>query len=319
MLAPKKIALALTLSVGFIVGPQSPAFAGDPIQPDSSNVAPKASAQPPTNSTPPAAQAASSNAATSAPPPASPPREGEASPKNAEPQGVLVICVSDESAPACRSLAREVYGVSALRPHIDDPTARVLAGETPKPDASAKLLEIAEVRKAAAASPGDAITRRLFTSLGTDLGAALVVPVAILDGRPTARILSVSKGAFEPIVLSGSMEADPASPSAPKVVWNGVAAILVTLLPKSSGAEASTNVGKGGAGATSGAGVGSGAPAPAKGPLATKADEPVRSFWSSPWTWVGIGAVVAAGVAVFAVSQTQGDAGSLRLQGRVSP
>ena len=214
-------------------------------------------------------------------------------------RGVVVLAMSEEAIPAARALAREVYGDEALRPRIDDATARVLAGEAVPAGGSAKLVEIADVRKAAQGAATDALTRRLFASLGADLGAILVVPVAVRDGKPTARIVSVAKGAFEPIELSGSIEAQPDGTS--RVKWAGVAAILTSLVPK---APAPVN-----------APAGTAAP----GPLAPKKEEPSGSFWTSPWTWVGAGVVVAAGVVVFAVSQSQGDSGGLRMQGRVSP
>lgn len=250
---------------------------------------------PPAGSSAPAAPAASTAAAapagSSAPVPAAAP-----APVGAAPHGVVVLAMSDEAIPAARALAREAYGDEALRPRIDDATARVLAGEAVPAGGSAKLVEIADVRKAAQGAGNDAVTRRLFASLGADLGAILVVPVAVRDGKPTARIVSVAKANFEPVELTGSLEAQPDGTS--RVKWAGVAAILTGLVPKPT-----TAPGK----------------AAAPGPLAPKKEEPQGSFWTSPWTWVGAGVVVAAGVVVFAVSQSQGDGGGLRLQGRVSP
>jgi hypothetical protein len=212
---------------------------------------------------------------------------------------VIVLAMNDDAIPAARALAREVYGDEALRPRIDDATARVLAGEAAPAGGSAKLVEIADVRKAAQGAGNDAGTRRLFASLGADLGAVLVVPVTLRDGKPTARIVSVAKAAFEPVELTGSLEAQPDGAS--RVKWPGVAAILNGLVPKPIAAPPASGA------------------AAAPGPLAPKKDEPQSSFWSSPWVWVGAGVVVAAGVVVFAVSQSQGDGGGLRLQGRVSP
>lgn len=211
-----------------------------------------------------------------------------------------MIAISDDAIPAARALARDLYSNEALRPRIDDATARVLVGEASLATGTPKLTEIAEVRKAAQTSNNDAVTRRLFASLGADLGALLVIPVAIRDGKPAARVLSVVKAAYEPVELSATIEAQPDGTS--RVKWAGIAPILAAFVPKPP-APATT--------APS-------ADAP-KGPLAPKKEEPSRSFWTSPWTWAGIGVVVTAGVVVFAVSQSQGDAGGLRLQGRVSP
>jgi len=213
-----------------------------------------------------------------------------------------VIAISDDAIPAARALARDLYSNEALRPRIDDATARVLVGEASLATGTPKLTEIAEVRKAAQASNNDAVTRRLFASLGADLGALLVIPVVIRDGKPTARVLSVVKAAYEPVELSATIEAQPDGTS--RVKWAGIAPILAAFVPKPPAPTTTPS-----ADATD---------AP-KGPLAPKKEEPSRSFWTSPWTWAGIGVVVTAGVVVFAVSQSQGDAAGLRLQGRVSP
>lgn len=218
-----------------------------------------------------------------------------------------MIAITDDAIPAAKALAREVYGDAALRPRIDDATARVLVGEAAPANGGAKLTEIADVRKAAQGANNDAVTRRLFASLGADLGAALVIPVSMRDGKPTARVLSVAKGTFEPVELSATIEPQPDGSS--RVKWTGVAPILGALAPRASAVPAAS---------TSAAAPGEGSGAPV-GPIAPKKEEAPRSFWSSPWTWAGIGVVVTAGVVVFAVSQSQGDAAGLHLQGRVSP
>ncbi len=292
-----RFAVALVVSMAAGTAHLSPALADGP---PAGSSAPVGSTSP--GSPLPAAPAASSAAVAVAPVAAS--ASASAAPvasvaPAAAPHGVVVLAMSDEAIPAARALAREVYGDEALRPRIDDATARVLAGEAAPAGSSAKLVEIADVRRAAQGAATDALTRRLFASLGADLGAILVVPVAVRDGKPSARIVSVAKGAFEPIELSGSIEAQPDGTS--RVKWAGVAAILTSLVPK---APAPLPAPKGTA---------------APGPLAPKKEEPSGSFWTSPWTWVGAGVVVAAGVVVFAVSQSQGDGGGLRLQGRVSP
>lgn len=256
-----------------------------------------ARADEPAMSTAPSGSSAPSATTASAPSVAT----ASAPPVRSAPRGVIVLAMSDDAIPAARALAREVYAEDVLRPTIDDATARVLAGEAPPPNAGPKLVEIADVRKAAQGAPSDAVTKRLFTSLGDDLGAILVVPVTMRDHRPAARIVSVAKGAFEPVELSGAIEAQPDGSS--RVTWSGVATILKGLVPKPVAPPPSS----------------SSAPSKAPaGPLAPKKDEAPSSFWSSPWTWVGAGVVVAAGVVVFAVSQTQGD-GGLRMQGRVAP
>jgi len=213
----------------------------------------------------------------------------------------VVIAIGEDAGPAARALAREAYADATLTPRLDDATARVLAGEAVPVGGSARLTEIADVRKAAQASGADAVTRRLFASLGADLGAVLVLPVTLRDGRPTARVVSVAKGAFEPVELQGTIEVQ--ADGVARVRWAGVTSILAGLMPKTRVAAGPVATGA------------------KPGPLAPKKDErsAVSAFFSSPWTWVGIGVVAVAGVVVFAASQSQGDSGMLQLQGRVAP
>ena len=270
------------------------------------------------------ASAAPSGSSPSAPAPAapapSPAASDPAAPKPAATaaQGAIVIALGDDAGPAARALAREAYADEALRPRIDDGTARVLAGEAPPASGPAKLAEIADVRKAAQAAGNDAVARRLLASLGADLGAALVLAVSVRGDRPVARVLNVATGAFAPIEILGSVEAQPDGTT--RVKWTNAASLLATIVGKGAGAAGTGTNAVVGAGANAGTGTGANAGAGVKpGPLAPKKEEPSRSFWTSPWTWAGIGVVVAAGVVVFAVSQAQSDAGGLRLQGRVSP
>lgn len=305
--------LVAALSLGAGMAPAPLARAGEPTASPPATTAPPATAPAPT-APPPAAPVAPATA-----PPvgsslatATPPAVATASSAavSAAAQGVVVIAIGDDAVPAARALAREVYADATLSPRIDDATARVLAGEAVPAGGSAKLVEIADVRRAAQGSAADTVTRRLFASLGADLGAALVVPVRIRDGRPTARVVSVAKGSFEPVELQGSIEVQPDGSS--RVKWAGVTAILAGVLPGGRVAPG-----------TSGAGPGSTAPASTTrpGPLAPKKEEPstASAIFSSPWTWVGLGVVAVAGGIVFAVSQSQGDTGMLRLQGRVAP
>lgn len=189
----------------------------------------------------------------------------------------------------------------------------MLAGEAPPSAGPAKLAEIAEIRKAAQAGP-DAVTRRLLTSLGSDLGALAVIAVSVRAEKPVARVLAVASGMFLPIDFTGTIERQ--SDGSSRVKWTDVLPLV----------SASLGVGKGAAPAP----YGSGSPAPSgsapaagsaqPGPLAPKKEEPQqRSFWTSPWTWAGVGVVVAAGVVVFALAQANSNSNnnSLHLQGRV--
>jgi hypothetical protein len=272
-----------------------------PAAADGEAPAPSVTASAPPAAAVPAAPASSAPASSGAP-------AAPAAPKPAA-RGAIVIAIGDDAGAAARALAREAYADEALRPRIDDATARVLAGEAPPEAAPAKVVEIADVRKAAQAAATEAVTRRLLASLGADLGAAIVVAVSVRGDKPVARVLNVATAEFAPIELSGSIEAQADGTS--RVKWTNVASLLATLVGKGARSAGS---GAGSAGTSAGKGA-------KPGPLAPKPgkEEPQRSFWTSPWTWAGIGVVVAAGVIVFAVSQTQGDPGGLRLQGRVSP
>lgn len=278
----------------------SAAGAAPPAAPSASAAAPQS---PPSASPPPTTSPASapSAAATTAVAPAAA-------------QGAIVVAIGEGSGPAARALAREAYADEALRPRIDDVTARVLAGEAPPASAPAKLAEITEVRRALSTSETsstDAVARRLLASLGADLGASIVVTVSMRDAAPVARALLVSTAAFAPVEWTATLE--PQTDGSTRVKWSNVVPLLAALTksPRPAGSAPAPSPR---------------APAPNTGPVknpspgpAAPTKEEPRSFWTSPWTWAGIGVVAAAGVVVFAVSQAQGDGGGLRLQGRVSP
>src|SRR5690349_916991 len=91
-------------------------------------------------------------ASTAAPPPVAP-RPAAA------PRGAIVVAVSDDAGPAARALAHEVYRDPALRPVIDEATARVLTGDvaaapsatSPQPASPTdKIAEIAALRSSIA-------------------------------------------------------------------------------------------------------------------------------------------------------------------------
>src|SRR5262245_61111037 len=90
-----------------------------------------------------------------------------------EPHGAIVVALGDDTKSAAEPLARVLYRDPALRPGIDDATARVLAGEEPDANAPAALRELASVRRSIAASETDPTARRVLASLGADAHAAL--------------------------------------------------------------------------------------------------------------------------------------------------
>ena len=120
-----------------------------------------------------------------------------------------MIAIGDAAGPAARALAMDVYRDALLRPPIDEATARVLAGDAPAAGAPAKMKEIAELRASVARAESELVMRRLLASIGSDLGAPLVVTVALDGGRPIARALRSSGAALQRIELGATTETAP--------------------------------------------------------------------------------------------------------------
>ncbi len=162
-------------------------------------------------------------------PPAAPPAVSAAPPATAPtPQaslhGAVVVAISDGAGPAARALAYDVYRDPDLRPNaVDDPTARVLAGDAPGESAAARVKEIAELRGsivhafrpeavvdkpngAPPPAPSDLVARRLLASLGAELGATLVITVALDGTHPVARALRSATATFERVELGATVD-----------------------------------------------------------------------------------------------------------------
>jgi hypothetical protein len=227
--------------------------------------------------------------------------EGAAAVVVPEPRGAVVVALGDGASAAARPLAFEVYRDAALRPSIDDGTARVLAGEDAPADAPRALLELAELRRSIAPAGTDAASRRALGSLGEDVHARFVVSVAMIEGKPVARVLRVAGAALEWATLTPSASTTAAgSPST--WTWPGAVATLRGLVPSAPLAPVA-------------AATPSPPPADATQPPAAKSP-----FWKSPWFWVPLGVLVTAGVTVLAVSQTTDtSSSSVHVQGRVAP
>ena len=234
--------------------------------------------------------------------------EGAALAQAASPgKGAIVVATSADGTAAAKPLARDVYRDEALAPGIDDATARVLAGEAPAADAPTKLKELGDLRASVSSAGSEAATRRLLAAIGSDLKARIVVSVTMEGGRPVAKVLRVETAAFEGVELGATVET---APSGEKLFqWPGALETLHKLLLAEKPVEK--------AGAAASPPAKKTAKAPAKGE--TKPAE-TKSIWSSPWFWGTLGGVVAVGATVFAVAKaTEGDGGTLRLQGRVAP
>lgn len=235
----------------------------------------------------------------------------------------MVVAVDDAAARAARALARVVYADPALRPAIDEPTAKALTEEAahvdPGPGSAGsagstgsagsagstdRATEIAQVRKAAAEATTESAARRLLASLGADTGAALVVVVRLEGSRPSARIIHVATASYAPVELGATL--NQAEPSAKQISWPGATETLRSLLPpppKTPVRGVSLVVSR---------------PASAPPPQPDKGGG--TTFWRSPWFWGALGAAAAIGGAAFAISRATEDSGStLHVVGRVAP
>jgi hypothetical protein len=245
--------------------------------------------------------------------------------------GAVVVAVGDDAAAAARPLALALYRDAALRPSIDDATARVLAGE-PVPanlpaDRTARLRELASLRISLAQPPAppsaddpsappassDVVSRRLLAGIGAETRAKLVVTVTLRADRPVARALRVSTASFEGVEIGATMQT--AADGTKSYLWPGAPETLRGLLPTAG------NDGRAAAGGARAKPVARTGPGPS--PFATPGSGDrgkSGSFWSSPWFWVALGGVVATGVTVFVVAnEVQDDGGVVHLRGKVAP
>lgn len=268
---------------------------------------------------PPIAPAPSAPSALSAPG-AAPiaPAAARVAPIVTAPHGAVVVAVNDAAGPAAKALAHEVYREPALRPGIDEATARVLTGDVapaaaePDPNAppltaaAAKLAEITALRGSIAASVTDITTRHLLASLGTSLRADLVVAVSLDGGHAVARVLHAGTASFERVELGASVEVAP--DGARTFVWPGAATTLRGFLPAPPASPVTE------------------APKPAAKPPEALIGKPKpelsdqRPIWKSPWFWAALGGVATVGITVFVLSKTTGNTPStVHLDGSVDP
>lgn len=216
-------------------------------------------------------------------------------------RGAVVVAIGNDAQAAAKPLAREIYRDEALRPTVDDRVARLLAGEPAAEDAPPKERELAEVRSALTAND-DAPSRRLLASLGVEQKAELVVAVSMAEGRPVARVLRVGTARYESIELGPTIERSEAGEV--RYTWPGAAETVrkLVIVPKAAPPAPI-------------------APKPTTTQASSKPEDPTRKpFYKSAWFWGPLGAVVAAGAAIFIASQVTEDAGGVvRLRGQVAP
>lgn len=219
--------------------------------------------------------------------------------------GAVVVAIGD-SAAAAHALARDVYKDEALRPAIDETTADVLAGDEPKADAPAKLKELAELRASVAKADSEIVARRLLASMGAEAHAEIVIEV-IAGEQPTAKVLRVASGAFEGVSLGAAVGTNTQGQKT--YTWPSAAAALHGLVHEQAKPPVAPSTS-----------ASSKAPLkPEKEPM-PGSKSPVKApdfAWTSPWFWVSLGALSAAGVTVFVLSRTSGPSGNIHVAGEV--
>jgi hypothetical protein len=256
------------------------------------------------------------------------------------PHGAAVVVAGREATTAAKLLARRAYQEPSLRPALDEATAAALVGTGKRcesPPCDERLDEIYDVvdAVAAACSPScqaSPVARRLLTSLGRDLSVAWIVlvqapaPEAGTVRPASVHLLRVATGRFEPMVLSAKPSEAPDAG-----MWDEVAPILRSVVaatatedaaaarpptaPRAATSEAKPK-GPGGKAARPSPGASPAASGVAEG----ETDEGEVRVLSSPWFWGGLGVLVAAGITVFAVSQSSlSEPDTVRLEGRVAP
>ncbi|MBM4359532.1 MAG: hypothetical protein FJ096_15620 [Deltaproteobacteria bacterium] len=222
-------------------------------------------------------------------------------------QGIVVVARGAAVVEAAASLARAAYQDRRLRPELDESTVAAVLG-LPAPDASARVLELGRVARAAVDAADPAIGARLLRGLGSELGTSHVVVVDGTEASPTARVFVVEDGRFLPLLLAP--RAAPASPTvapapARDADWSDAVLLLGAAARPSLPAKATVAP----------------APLPAPRPLPGPSREPGKPshpLLSSGWFWGSLAAVVSVGLTVLIVSHTTGDSpGTVRLDGRL--
>ncbi len=180
----------------------------------------------------------------------------------------------------CRDVARRVYGRIDAPASIDEASAATLCGTT----ASSAL---AELRSQAQPDAPTAADRAVLVALAGATGAGTLALLAVGSDSAEIRLAHVRGAvvAFDPLRLRADLAPnadDAAFARATTSLADGVVARAeADVAPQRSETSNATP------------------PRPATEP----ATEP-SSWWSTPWPWVALGGLVAAGVTVVVLSQT---------------
>lgn len=250
-------AASLALSLSLVAGAANDARAEGPSEP-----IPMPSASPPAASTPPQGV-------------------GRPAPRST-PQGVAVLGAG-ASREAAFTVARALYAGRLRPPSLDEPRARVLAGDPAPEGASRELRELAELR--AGVTGSDAASRRVLAAIAEqlELRAVLVVQVDAATATEAAHAAPVAR-----LFLADSGEIDAARYGPEPGVEGALAwRATVSSLERRFLAPA--------AAAPSGA--------TAATPAAPKTEEGARPFYASGWFWAAVGGAALIGGAIFFVTR----------------
>jgi hypothetical protein len=207
--------------------------------------------------------------------------------------GGLAVVAYPGATEAAWPLAGALYAVPALRPSgMDDPTARVLCGETPPGGSAAPLVDLAAA--VAALQGEDAPSRILLVEIARRAGVRALVTVRIADGHAFARVFLADVGSFDAATFSPD--------AGPQMAWTGAVTSLARTYPVRT-PEPSPR------------------PVRSAPPLATREtpqNTPAvvsRPFYESAWFWGALGAAVLVGGGVYlATRDTSPSAIHLELQ-----
>lgn len=201
-------------------------------------------------------------------------------------QGVAVLAIGN-STEATWTLAQKIYASPTLRPAgVDEPHARVLAGETPATDAPKDLRDLADTRLAIRGD--DAPSRQLLASIASTFSVRGVVVVDVTEGGPRARLFLADPPGFDAASWS------PVADEKGSVTWEAaVRSLERTLQPKSASPSFFVST-----------------PPPPK--TNEKTDES-RPFYASPWFWGALGGAAFLGGAIYFATRDSSP-GSIHLQ-----
>jgi len=236
--------------------------------------------------------------------------------------------VDDALGQDCRALAREIYKSAALRPSIDEGTAKTLcggeAGIAGTGAVDAQPRKIGELRASLGTNLDNATARLVVQALVDELGVQSLVLVSRTATGPQVRVVRahMARGKLG-ITIEGTRLSPSAKGEPLAIPWAETAAAVELLLSDEGEAQGDGSV-------TPIAAVSAGIVVSPGGPrksnlLAARPTEapgaaPEKAFYESPWFWVAVGSVAAVGLTVLIVSQaTNVDEGSVNLQGEVLP